>query len=376
MISKDIYSNINISDEMKESLIKDVKKGKRTADLRFRYSTALMALGIVGVLGFGGIGASAAYLSYKERVQSMSVEEKQDYKEELEADTYNTMSEGMTRSLTSEEWDRYLVLEDEYYKNGRFPAESFKYVEKQSDVSDSEIAFVEEINKIHIPEGELTDEQILQLIDHEAKYIYTMEQNASEEGYLETTEENASDTKIEVSEASEQELKQKAIDLIKDYYNDDIDDSWNYLFDPFKPSEAQDGEEIDTRWDCYSIVFTESDAPNATMYQISIPMEEDGVFAINCCGKKYYMGTTAYTREDAEQFVEKGQKAVIDFVKEKYGLGDPDKVEINGFENLEGTPIDSEDIDYQLYYGENSVSVSWNITNEMVYSVMGSNLNY
>ena len=110
------------------------------------------------------------------------------------------------------------------------------------------------------------------------------------------------------------------------------------------------------------------------MYQITIPMSEDGVFAINACGKDYYSGTKEYSREEAEQFVEKGQKAVIDFVKEKFGLGEPDKVEIAGFENLEGTPINSENINYQLYYGEHSVSVEWNITNEKIYSVMGVNL--
>ena len=367
MISKDIYSNINISDEMKEALIKDVQKGKRTADLRFRYSTALMALGIVGILGFGGIGASAAYLTYKERVQSMTVEEQEDYKEELAADTYNTMSEGMTRELSNKEWDRYLELEDEYYKDGRFPNESMKYVDTLDDISDSELAFVEGINKIHVPEGELSDEQLLQLIDHEAKYIYTMEQNASEQGLIEPAPEEVS-----VAADDEQALKQKAIDIIKDYYDDDIDDSWNYLFSAFKPSDLEGEEEIDTSWDCYEIVFTESDAPNATMYQITIPMNEGGVFAANACGKKYYSGTTAYSREDAEQFVEKGQKAVLAFVKEKYGLGEPDKVEISGFENLEGTPIDSENISYQLHYGENIVSVDWNITNEKIYCVMGS----
>ena len=369
MISKDIYSNIKISDEMKETLIKDVKKGKRTADLRFRYSTALMALGIVGILGFGGFGASAAYLTYKERVQSMSAEEQKDYKEELAADTYNTSSEGMTRNLSDEEWDRYMQLEDEYYKDGKFPAESLKYVKKMDDISDSELAFVEGINKIHVPEGKLSDEQLLQLIDHEAKYAYTIEQNAAEQGLLEPGEEV-----ITVAAEDEQALKQKAIELVKDYYDEDIDDSWNYSFFANKFSDLESEEEIDPSWDCYAITFTESDAPNSTMYQISIPMNEDGVFAMNCCGKKYYIGTQEYTREEAEQFVDKGQKAVLDFVKDKYGLGEPDNVEISGFENIEGTPIKSENISYQLYYGEHSISVDWNITNEKIYSVMGTNL--
>ncbi len=409
MINKDIYSNISISDEMKEELINDVKKGKRTSNFRFKYSTALMALGIVGVLGFSGIGVSAAYISYKNRVQSMSVEEQEAYKEILATDDSLAKDDSLTRSLSDEEWNRYLALEDEYYTEGRFPADSARYVEKLEDIADSEVAFVKEINKVHIPEGELSDEQLLQLIDYEAKYIYVIEENAIENGYIEDTEavstasestapeSTASESTVPestasestapestasestapefiASEASEQELKQKAIELVKEYYDVDVDDSWNYIFSENKFSEMDEEVDIDPRWDCYSITFEESDAPNATCYQISIPIEEDGVFAINCSGKNYYANVNDYSREEAEQFADKGQEAVISFVKEKYGLGDPDRVEITGFENLDGDSIECADITYDLYYGEEIVTVSWNITNEMIYTVIGANI--
>ena len=56
-IDKNLLSNIEISDEMKSDLMSDVKMGRRTKDKRFRYSTALMTLCIVGATVFSGAGA-------------------------------------------------------------------------------------------------------------------------------------------------------------------------------------------------------------------------------------------------------------------------------------------------------------------------------
>ena len=378
-INKNIYSNINISEEMKESLKSDVKAKKRSADLRFRYSTALAALAVVAVVGFGGFGVSAAYSSYKNRIAEMSEEEQVAYEEELAADNYNTGDEAMTRVLTSAEHDRYMALEDEYYVNGRFPENSLKYVDTLDEISDDELAFVKEINKIHVPEAELSDEQLLQLIDHMAKYIYTMEQNAeATETDSETTEDaeaaenDAPEIAFDVSSDDEAVLKAKGIELVKAFYGVDIDDSWNSDIYECRLSEWEGFDESDN---AYEIIFTESDAPNATMYQISIPMSEGGLFSINACGKDYYTGIKEYTMEDAEQFFDKGQEQVLKFVNEKFGLGEPDKIVIGGFENAAGDAITSGEILYELYYGDNSISIGWNITNEQVYSVIGKGLN-
>ena len=66
---------------------------------------------------------------------------------------------------------------------------------------------------------------------------------------------------------------------------------------------------------------------------------------------------------------------MLNFVNEKFGLGEPDKIVIGGFENAVGDAITSGEILYELYYGDNNISVSWNITNEQVYSVIGKGLN-
>lgn len=389
-LNKGIYSNIKIPEDMKQSLIADVKKGKRNADVRFRYSTALMAIGIIGALGVGGFGASAAYMSYKNRMQEMTVQEKTDYKEELAADTYNTETEAMTRQLTDDEHKRYLELEDEYYKNCVFPKNSMRIVEKESDLSGDELAFVEELNKIHVPEGELSDEELLQLIDHTAKYIYTIEENnkagqssaaeslpqtVSEEEQTdpdaeEAVTEDEYDAAFEVSPEDQETIRAQSIALVKEFSGIDIDDSWDINISGYSWSKL-DG--FDEDWDSYEVWISESDAPNATFFQLQIPLNEEGIFIFNSGGKDI-LSYHDYTREEAEPYVEEGKAAVLEYVNEHFGLGEPDKVEIYGFENAAGEQIGSEEIGYTLHYGENEIEVYRNIDNGNITSVIGKGL--
>ena len=94
-IDKTLLENIGISDEMKQDLITDVKRGKRTGNKKFRYSTGLMAACIVGVVAFSGAGASAAYLSYKNRVENMPKQEKEEYvqKAKMSGITFEELSD-------------------------------------------------------------------------------------------------------------------------------------------------------------------------------------------------------------------------------------------------------------------------------------------
>ena len=389
-LNSDIYTNVNISDEMVDSLVADLNKGRRHADIRFRYSTAIMALIILGVVGFGSIGASAAYISYKNRIQDMSEEEQADYVKELENDVYNTASEVRVRDLTDSEYARYLELEDAYYNNGVFPENILKHVERLDEIDPDELAFVEELNKINMPEGEMTDEQLLQLIDHEAKYIHTIEQNAQEqlaaeeeaqaaEGDEELSEEwpedwgtpFMDDIIFDVTPEEEAAIKAQAFALAKEFFGEDINDSWNCTVTGYDFSSWYDG---DQGWVNYDIQLSESDAPNATFYQITIPKHTDGVLMLNCGGKKYYADRTEYTRQEAEAFRAEGEKAVLAFVKDKFGLGTPDKIEIGGFINAMDEEITSSDIVYYLYYGEETVAVQWNINTKKMYSISGRGL--
>ncbi len=377
-IDKNLISNIEISDEMRESLIQDVKSGKRSKDTRFRYSTALMALCIIGVLAISGSSASAAYISYKNRVENMPQEEQQEYVEELENDDYYAVDESMTRELTRSEKERLVVLQDAYYKDGVFPEESMPFLEKLSELKPDMLAFVEEDNKIHFPEGEMTDEQLLQYIDHEAKYMYTIEENAevaSEDEALDEETEAANedfDLKIiEVSAKDEETLKQDTKDLIKEIYGEEVNDSW--IFDAYE-TDWSDCEGFDESWNGYEITWSEYDAPNAKTYQITIPKKSEGRFRINKYGMEVFASCEDFTWEEAQEYLPQGEEAVKKFVKEKFGLGEPDRIEYVGAENAGGEETECAWIAYELYYGDEYVVVHWLISTNEINGIMGKNL--
>ena len=364
-IDKNLISNIEISDEMRESLIQDVKSGKRSKNIKFRYSTALAALCVIGVLVIGGGSASAAYLSYKNRVNDMPQEEKQEYAEELGNDTYNAVDESMTRSLTKSEKERLAELQNSYYKDGVFPKENMSFLETLSELKPDILAYVKEDNMIHLPEGEMTDEQLLQYIDHEAKYIYTMEENIEQ-----TSEEDEVKT-IEVSAKDEETLKQDTKDLIKEIYGEEVNDSW--IFDAYE-MDWSDTEGYDESWDGYEITWSESDAPNAKTYQITIPKRSDGRFIINRYGMDVFASCEDYTWEEAQEYLPQGEETVKKFVKDNFGLGEPDRIEYGGTSTVDGEPTESAWVAFELYYGDDYVVVHWLISTDEVNSIMGENL--
>ena len=378
-IDKHLISNIEIPDAMRESLIQDVKSGKRTKDIRFRYSTTLMALCVIGVLVISGSSASAAYISYKNRVENMPQEEQQEYVEELENDTDSAVDESMTRSLTRSEKERLAVLQNSYYKDGVFPEENMAFLETLSELKPDMLAYVEEDNKIHFPEGEMTDEQLLQYIDHEAKYMHTIEENdeqtnaEDESADQETKALDEQDNVItyDVSAEDEETLKQKSKELINKIYGEEVDDSWN--FDVYG-MDWPESDEFDEASNLYEINWYESDAPNAKTFQITIPKNSDGTFIINRYGMEVFADCDDFTWEEAQEYLPQGEETVKTFVKEKFGLGEPDRIEYGGAENVDGESVECSWIPFKLYYGDDYVVVHWLISTNEVNSIMSKSL--
>ena len=386
-INKKLVSNIEMSDEMKQDLITNVKNGKRTSDKRFRYSSALMALCIVGAIVISGGSASAAYFSYKNRVENMTQKEQESYQEVLEADDYYTCGDSMTRELTKAEKKKLIKLQDEYYKNGVFPEESVALLDKLSELKPEQLAYVAEDNKLHLPEGEMTDEQILQFIDYQAKYTYTIEKSVEEtEAETEDSEEvdevrvseteNAEvnseadtvallDFSLDVSSGDKEVLKAQSKELIKQIYGEELDDTWSFYVNGGKWSEDDD---LGEAGDSYTITWAESDAPDAKTYQIDIPMNEDGNWIINKYGLEVFVDAEDYTWDEAQKYLDQGEATVKDFAREKLGLGEPDKIDYHEFQGECAWVI------YKLHYGDKSVSISWVISTDDITTILGKNL--
>ena len=212
----EVFSNIEISNDLKKELFENCKKGRRTADFRMRHAGTLTALLIIATVGCTGLGSYAMYDSVSSRMAAMSAEEKTGYVEELSLDRSVTISDSYSRELSDEEILRAAELEKKYNEQVVLPAESAKRVEKLSDWDGESVCFVEEDGKLHIPEGELTDSQLLQFIDHNEKRDYVMEEEAKK-NYIEEDSPY-----INVDAATEKDVVDIAYGHLKFFLGEDI----------------------------------------------------------------------------------------------------------------------------------------------------------
>lgn len=113
---------------------------------------------------------------YRQRMQEMNFEMLEAfYKEAYQASTFH-----FNRELSAEEAKRYDTLVQEYELMGRFPEGDLWYLESYEDYDGKGVALYGDRGTIFFPEGEMSDEELLQLIDFEHKVSYSIEAIGSE----------------------------------------------------------------------------------------------------------------------------------------------------------------------------------------------------
>ena len=85
-------------------------------------------------------------------------------------------ADGFTRAYTDDENARYQVLAEKY-QSGIFPEKEITKVDSREDVNKDEVCFIVPDSIYYLPERELTDEEILEIIDYDVKRNYALKQN-------------------------------------------------------------------------------------------------------------------------------------------------------------------------------------------------------
>lgn len=115
---------------------------------------------------------------YKQRLRDMSKSERETLndntqKSEMQADVYS-------RELTDAENNMFTKLQTEY-ENGKFPEGQLLTVEKTADVPEADLLYCYENSMFYLPEEELSEQQILEIIDFRSKRDYAIVQENREE---------------------------------------------------------------------------------------------------------------------------------------------------------------------------------------------------
>lgn len=188
---KETMEQFHISEEMQEEIIayvinNQVKNGKNK--IRNWKKIAASAAVVVLTAGIISIPVRAVVKNIVgERMESIPQEEMQDLRDMMQEQ--RTLADGFSREYSDTEKERSHELWKSY-ENGTFPEGTIQQVDNIEDVTEGTLCYVRSTGDFYLPDREMTDEEILEIIDFQHEMQYAIEQSpAVQEARAEYLEE-------------------------------------------------------------------------------------------------------------------------------------------------------------------------------------------
>lgn len=210
-------------------LLKEPSKQKKWV---FKYKLAA-SLAIIIIAGISA-SAVASVNEYNQRMQQMSQQEKDNMYEKIESS--DALADTFIRELTDEEYKRLYELKKQYKNEGLFPKSEVLQITSRDQIQKDRICYNKETSTYYIPDRELTDEDLLQIIDLWAKQEYVIAEKTKDisDDQQQNVNENSNLTREEAEEKAAQAV-QKIFNLDtssfdrKGSFNSSTDDEGNVI---------------------------------------------------------------------------------------------------------------------------------------------------
>lgn len=161
-----VFAQIHM--ETEEKMKKNIEKGKLPPIFHL---PKVAAAAIVCCLIFGTTVAAMEMISlYRQRMEGMESQEIDDLYQLADAGEANSLN----RPFTEEEKERCQALTEEYEKNGRFPEGAIAFLSDADSYHGQGVAVDASTRTIYLPEGSLSDEELLEIIDFNHKMTYSI----------------------------------------------------------------------------------------------------------------------------------------------------------------------------------------------------------
>lgn len=175
---KEAMEQVHISTKMQEEIIMKVqdkmKNGNRKTRSFKKMATAAAAVALTA--GIISIPVQAVVNNFVQtRMESIPEEEVQDMggmiqEQEALADCFSREYSDSEKEREKELWQSY--------NNGTFPERSIKQVDNEEAVTEGMFCYVKSSGVFYLPDREMTDEEILEIIDLQHKMNYALSQTA------------------------------------------------------------------------------------------------------------------------------------------------------------------------------------------------------
>ncbi len=216
------------------TLIEQLQESKAERTIKFNIKYAAI---ILGLFVLGASGTNAAVHVYQQYLSSMSQTEK----EQLNKKTQRLLEEldHFSRDLSKEERGKIESLRKKYENDGMFPEEKIIEIDHKDEVMKGELVYCYENSTFYLPDEELTDEDILKIIDFWERRDYAVkEKNKGERGL------------IKEQKISQEEAVRIAKNILQKLYKLEMENAESIV--EFDPAEVSDEEAIPS----YLISFT------------------------------------------------------------------------------------------------------------------------
>ena len=255
------------------------KKAKRYFLLFHSKVAAVIALCVVSLSL--SIGAGAAINLYIQRMNSLNEEEMLTYNSEVQ--NTDKEADSFSRQLSKLERDKMLEFREEYETEGRFPTKEILKVQKKSEVVHGELCFCVENSTFYLLKQELTDDELLQIIDFMEKRDYSVRKKNS-------VSELPSSENEKVSEDEAVEFAKK---ILADVYNLDITYADEEI--EFETTQNSKGEKLSSyfvylknrKWEFDATVEIDSETGVLNGIDIDNKSKEECISGIKVEKKRY-----------------------------------------------------------------------------------------
>jgi len=178
---KEVMDQVHISSEMQEEIIMNIQKrmengNKNAARWNWR-KMAVAAAAFVLAAGVVSFPVRAFVTSVvKERMESIPKEEVQEMNDMVQSKP--TEADVFSREYSNEEKERSKELW-QAYKDGKFPEGVIAQVDNAEDAPEGTLCYIRSTGVFNLPDQEMTDEEILEIIDFQHKMSYAVSQGTA-----------------------------------------------------------------------------------------------------------------------------------------------------------------------------------------------------
>ncbi|MBD5106592.1 MAG: hypothetical protein HDT41_06400 [Lachnospiraceae bacterium] len=323
---RDAVRGIHLSEEVKGDMIKHVKeeterKQKHGKAAKWQKTAAAAAIVVVagGVIAFPVRAfISSFYMGsvVQVRMEDMSEEESKKLLEDIDNTDCNIEAEAdsYSREYTVDEKERMKNLYQQY-KQGVFPEKELQMAYNEEEAEQYELCYLANGRRFCLPERELTDEEMLEIIEFDVKRDYVLRERY-EEMYADelASEKEKENAELEAIMANGGITEEQAIGIAKGYLQDIYGITGEGLELLSHYSSADNLEEKG----CYLVEWC--DAPLHERNYLLLIRARDGQLIGTTYTDNDYFEQEKIKAEEAESKIPELHEKAVAFMKEKMGI--------------------------------------------------------